>query len=439
MTTSEQLTTEQNNLQIKAARLEELERADENNGGLEEAEATERQTLITEVKNLTGKVDRLSAIEAAHRSGGLTAVPTQQVNPRPRIEVVDHVKALPKGTIFTRYAMAVAAGRGSYSDTLAYAKKWESQTPQVSQYIKAVAGTTVAASPGWGVELVNPSTASTEFVELLMPETIIGRVNGFERVPFNIPIITQTSGSTFGWVGEQGVKQVGELDFSRTTLGKHKVAGIVVLTEELVRLSEPAAEEVVRRDMIRQCAKFLDEAFIQIAKAAGANNPASITNGVSAPNASGTTLAALMADLNTMLTTLTAANLPLDGLVWVTTPETAVRLSLMVTSLGQSPAAISMNPTGGTLLGYPVIVSNAVDADSLILFKPSEIFLASDNMVTIDASNQATLDMAGGSSPTFSLWQKNCVGLRAEQWITWQKRRATVVAITDTIAYVPGT
>jgi hypothetical protein len=31
------------------------------------------------------------------------------------------------------------------------------------------------------------------------------------------------------------------------------------------------------------------------------------------------------------------------------------------------------------------------------------------------------------------------VGIRAERWITWQKRRASVVAIIDTIAYVPGT
>ena len=439
--TSERLTAEKANLQIKTARLEELD-VNEDNGTLEDGDVAERETLITEVKSLTAKVDRLSAIEAAHRSGEmgqLTPVSSHRGTPPARIDVVDHVKALPKGTLFTRYAMAVAAGRGSMSDTLAYAKRWNSQTPQVTAYIKAVEGTSTVATNDWGGELVNPSTIATEFVELLMPQTIIGRVSGFRRVPFNIPIITQTGGSTFAWVGEGDPKPVGELAFSRTTLGYHKVAGIVVLTEELVRLSNPAAEETVRRDLIDQCAEFLDEAFIQISKTAGANNPASITNGVSAPNASGTTLAALMADLNTALGTLTAANLPLDGLVIVTTPEVAVRLSLMVTSLGVAPSGFTMTPTGGTLLGYPVIVSNSVDADSLVIFKPSEIFLASDDRVTIDASNQATLDMAGTSTPTFSLWQKNCVGLRAEQWITWAKRRATVVAVIDTIAYVPGT
>lgn len=449
MNISEQLTAEQNNLQIKTQRLEELMRDDETNNGLEEADETERKNLMGEVKSLTAKVQGLQTIQAAQTTNlapifGVKGTATQPTGTRfPRIQV--EAPKLEKGTLFTRAAMAIAAGKGSYSDTVAYAKRWDSQTPEVTAYVKtmwgqkAVEGTSVVGSPAWGGELVNPDTIATEFVELVNDATIIGRVNGFRRVPFNIPIITQTGGSTFEWVGESGVKPVGELAFTRTTLGHHKVAGIVVLSEELIRLSRPNAEETVRRDLVEQCAQFLDQQFIRIAITAGADNPASITNGVSAPNASGTTLAALLADLNTALGTLTAADITLDGLVIVTTPEVALRLSLMVTSLGTAPSGFNMSPAGGTLLGYQVIVSNAVDADTLVIFKPSEIFLADDGRVTLDASNQATLDMSGGSTPTFNLWQRNCVGIRAERWITWQKRRPTVVAIIDTIAYVPGT
>jgi transglutaminase-like putative cysteine protease len=66
--------------------------------------------------------------------------------------------------------------------------------------------------------------------------------------------------------------------------------------------------------------------------------------------------------------------------------------------------------------------------------------LADDGRVTLDASNQATLDMMGGSpgAPTFNLWQRNCIGIRAERWIRWQKRRPTVVAVIDTAAYGPS-
>ncbi len=49
-----------------------------------------------------------------------------------------------------------------------------------------------------------------------------------------------------------------------------KAAGIVVLSEELVRSSSPSAEAIVRQDLIATIAQFLDEQFIQVAIAAGA-------------------------------------------------------------------------------------------------------------------------------------------------------------------------
>jgi len=280
----------------------------------------------------------------------------------------------------------------------------------------------------------------TEFVEMLMPQTIIGKVPGFRKVPFNIPIITQTGGSTFEWVGEGAPKPVGELAFERTTLGYTKCAGIVVLTEELIRLSTPNAEDRARGDLIEQCAKFLDEQFIQVAIAAGASNPASITNGVNSPAASGTDVDAVKADLMTALATFTAAKIPITGLVIATTPDLALGLSMLTNALGQTPAGFNVTPSGGTLLGYQVIVSESVDAGTVVIFKPSEIFLADDGQVRLDASNQATLDMNSGSpnTPIFSLWQRNCVGLRAERWIHWKKRRDSVVAVIDTAAYGPS-
>jgi len=443
MNVSEQLTAEKTALQTKSARLEELMTADQTNGGLEADETKELDTLSGEVSTLTAKIKKLTTLEAAQASmaSSLSVVHSTQPARTGRVEV----KTFPKGTLFTRYALAVAAGKGSYSDTLAYAKRF-GDTPEIAGFVKsmweqkAVEGTSVVASPGWGGELVNPSTAMTEFVELLMPQTIIGKVPNFRRVPFNIPIITQTGGSTFEWVGEGAPKPVGELAFERTTLGYTKCAGIIVLTEELIRLSTPNAEDRARGDLIEQCAKFLDEQFIQVAIAAGASNPASISHGVSTPAATGTDVDALKADLMTALATFTAAKIPITGLVIVTTPDIALGISMLTNALGQTPAGFNVTPSGGTLLGYPVIVSESVDTGTIVIFKPSEIFLADDGQVRLDASNQATLDMNSGSpnTPVFSLWQRNCVGLRAERWINWKKRRADVVAVIDSAAYGPA-
>ncbi len=446
MNTSEKLTSAKADLQTKAARLEELMNDDDQGNGLDAEQSAERNTLITEVKSMTETVSRLSTLEAAQAAqagavGYETNVPARIPAGRPTATRVEFKTAeLPKGTLFTRYAMSIAAGKGSHADTLAYAKRWTS-TPEVLQYIKSTEGVAFLNSPSWGSELVNPNTMQTEFVELLRAMTIVGRVPGFRMVPFNIPIITQTGGSTFEWVGEGGVKPVGELAFDRTTMPTSKVAGIIVITEELVRLSTPSAEATVRQDLTEQCARFIDEQFIRAAVSAGPNNPASITNGVTAPGAaSGTDINALLADLAAAFAIFDNANIPTDNLVIVTTPAIARGISLMISPLGnfQFPG---MQPNGGTLLGYPVVVSNSVDSGTLVIFKPSEIFLADDGRVTLDASNQATLSMAGGSpfgAPDFNLWQRNCIGIRAEEWIRWQKRRDNVVAVITGAAYGPA-
>lgn len=346
-------------------------------------------------------------------------------------------KELPKGTAFTRYVMAVAAGRGSLSDSLEYAKRWKDQTPEVLRYIKAVAGTTTNASSGeWGAELVYQDNLASEFVELLRPATVIGRINGWRRVPFNVRMATQVSGSTVNWVGERAPKPVSDLDFSEITLDYHKIAGIVVLTEELVRLSSPAAEETVRRDLIEQIAQFMDEQLLDTTVAAGANNPASLTNGVAAVAATGTDSDSLYADLNSAFASFDTANITTASLVFVMPMAVARGISTLRNALGQFEFT-GMNPMGGTLMGYPVIVSNSCPASTIIMINASEIFLAEDPAVRVDASKEATIDMAGGTSPTFSFWQRNCIGLRAEQWITWEKRRAEAVALITGAAYAP--
>ncbi len=442
LTIAEQKVAARSQMTEKSTRLQELADLSQTEAGLTTEDATERDTIIKDIGDLDKNIQMLSALELA-MCGQAQPIPTKAAAvavaaTTPRVQVV----TLDKGIRFARVGLAIAAGKGSLSDTMEYAKRWKGQTPEVFELVKqmvtkAVEGTSVVQSPGWGGELVNPNTAMTEFVELLMPQTIIGQVPGFDRVPFNIPIITQTGGSTFDWVDEGGVKPVGELAFERDTMGYAKCAGIIVMTEELVRFSSPSAEARARDDMVKQCRKFLDEQFIQAAVSAGSTSPASITNGVASPAASGTDVDALKADLMTAFGTFTAASIPLKGLVIVTTPEVALGISLLTNALGQTPAGFNVTPSGGTLLGYPVIVSESVDPGTLVIFKPSEIFLADDGQVRLDASNQATLDMSGSTSPVFSLWQRNCIGLRAERFINWKKKRSAVVAVIDTAAYGP--
>jgi len=432
---SQQIETAQAELDTKSARLDELITKDGTEGGLDSDETKECATLTTDLETGSQRLRQLKALEASMADRARSAFPITAVKTvAPRVEVVN----LPKGTLFTRYAMAVAAGKGSLSDTMAYAKRWEGQTPEVLRYIKAVAGSSVPESPGWGAELVYPTNIASEFVELLRHATIIGRIEGFRMTPFNVRVVVQTGGSTVNWVGEKAAKPVGELDFTTLTLGYDKIAGIVVLTEELVRLSSPSAEATVRTDLVNQIGEFMDEQFIDKAVAAGANNPASVTHGVSAIPASGTDLEAFFKDINAALGEFDDAHIPSTGVTIVTTPSVARGVSALRNPLGVQDAQVGMNPTGGTVMGYPVIVSDSVPDGDIVLLKASEILLADDGRVTLDSSNQATLDMSGGNSPTFNLWQKNCIGIRAERWVTWQKRRPGAVQLITGAAYGPA-
>lgn len=349
-------------------------------------------------------------------------------------------KDLPKGTGFARYAMALAATKGSISDALRYAERWKSSTPEVLELLeKANPGTT--ADSTFAAPLVYADNLVSEFIELLRPATVLGRIAGIRRVPFNVRIARQTAGmAAFNWVGEGAAKPVGELDFDTVTLAFHKIAGIVVLTDELVKHSAPNAEEVVRTDLVEQMARFIDVQFLRLTVAAGASNPASITNGVTPVAATGDDADALEADLFNALAPFDNTNVGDTNVTLIMQPKLARSIGLLRPDVGNGRLYPELTQRGGSLLGYPVITSNSVDNGFIVLVKGDEILLADDGSVSLDASREATIDAAGGNTPALSLWQKNLVGLRAERSMTWKKRRDTgAVSLISGAYYGPAT
>lgn len=357
-------------------------------------------------------VDTIKSTDGAARTRGAS-------EPMTRV----HVTNLPKGTGFTRYAMALAASRGSISDALRWAERWRSSTPEVIDLLERANAQTSTDSTSSG-PLVYAQNLVSEFIDLLRPATVLGRIPGVRNVPFKVRIPRMTAGfGAFNWVGEGAAKPVGEEDFDTVTLDHHKAAGIIVLTDELVKLSAPNAEELARRDMVEQMARFLDVQFLRITVASGANNPASITNGITPVAATGDDADALEADLFSAFATFDDNDSSDDSVVLLMQPKTARSIALMRPDIGNGRLYPELSPRGGSLLGYPVLVSNSVDNGFIVIVKGSEVLMADDGSVALDASREATIDMAGGNSPAFSLWQKNAVGIRAERGITWKRRR----------------
>ena len=109
------------------------------------------------------------------------------------------------------------------------------------------AGTTTDTT--WASPLVQLQNATSEFLDLLRPATIIGRIPGLTRVPFNIRIPSMTTDPTAYWVGEGGTKPVSAAAFDTQTLTFAKAVGLTVITEELLRFSTPSAEALLRNGL----------------------------------------------------------------------------------------------------------------------------------------------------------------------------------------------
>ncbi|VDS07572.1 Phage capsid family protein [Paracoccus haematequi] len=459
-TFAEQISAFEATRAAKSARMAELMDASAESGETLDAEgAQEYDDLKGEVKSIDEHLNRLRDMEklAVKSAADVTNATTTKASEGVRTVAAVKGNNLPKGTAFTRYAMALMAGKGNLMQSAEIAKRWD-DTPQVETVLKAAVAAGTTTDTNWAKPLVEYSNMASEFAELLRPATILGRIDGLRRVPFNIKVPRQTGGASASWVGEGAPKPVSSLAFDSITLGHTKVAGIVVMTEELVRFSNPAAEDIVRRDLVETIGGLIDKDFVDPAKAAVSGvSPASITNGVTPVVASGTSADHLRADVQALMAKFITANMSLSGAVWIMTETQALAIAMLLNPLGQPefPGLSISGGTAGTFFGIPVILSENIPAQSevtgppaipagsrIILAKASEIMLADDGQVMLDASNQASLQM--DSEPTnpptattvmVSLWQMNMVGIRAERFINWTKRRAGAVQYITGAAY----
>jgi HK97 family phage major capsid protein len=433
---------------------------------LDDPETQEYDGLKTEIKAVDDHLVRLKAHEVQMVATAAKVTPEVGADPNAATQsrdngttsIVNVKPNIEKGIAFTRYVKAICMARGSLTGALAIAqnnRQWQDQTPQVAKVLMAAVAAGDTTTSGWASELVYNQNLASEFIELLRPMTILGKLTGLTRVPFNVRMSGQDSGSTAYWVGQGKPIPVSKLNTLEVTLGIAKAAGLVVLTEELVRSSEPSAEMLVRNDIAKAIASFLDVQFIAPDYAAVTNvSPASITNGVTPTAATGTTSAALRTDVQTLFGIWIAANVDPSGGAWIMTPTSALAISLMLNALGQ-PVFPEITMNGGRFFGLPVIVSQAAkqvgspiagEGNLIVLVNQPDILLADDGQVTIDASREASLEMLDNptnqSVPTVtatsmvSMYQTNSVAIKGVRFINWKKRRSTAVAYIKDAAYV---
>ncbi|MDA8485154.1 phage major capsid protein [Pseudomonas resinovorans] len=451
----------------KAKRMQAIMEKSAEDGATLDAEQTEEyDTLVSEIEQIDKHVERLKAMEKT------MVAKAKRVEDDPRgttLEVkgfqvqAKNTEKLEPGIEFARYAMCkmasnrnpmvafeLAKSNYGHNERIIKALEFEARGGKLEGIMKATveAGTTLDAT--WAAPLVDYQNFAGDFVEYLRPRTILGQfgqgsIPSLNRIPFNVRIGGQTSGGNAYWVGEGAPKPLTAFDFTATELRWAKVATIAVLTNELIRFSNPSAERLVRDGLAGAVIERIDLDFVDPAKAAVANvSPASITNGIAGIPSSGTTAEDVRADVKALWQPFIDARNPPRNAVYIMDSTTALSLSLMQNPLGQSEfPGLTLN--GGTFMGVPVIVSDYVPRDSgggmVILANASDIWLADDGQVTIDVSQEASLQMldnptnnsaSGTATSMVSMFQTNSTAFRAERYINWARRRLSGVAyLTD--------
>lgn len=457
MTISEQITQHENSRAAKLAQRQAVfDKCGEEGRTPEPSEKETLDTLAREVESHDEYLKELyvqrsanvekatpvvatSAAKASDSRGGIASRGTPIVSVKSREA---------PGTGFARYVMAFAAAKGNRYEAAEYARQvFGDQGAPIAEWHRAAAMQTRAAvaagtttDANWAAPLVQTNYVN-EFLDLLRPQTLLGKIQGLRHVPYNTSIPAVTSGTTFQWVGQGKGKPVTKAQFSAVTLGHATAAGISVLTKQLIRLSTPDAQATVRDILVADCRQFLDEQFVDAAVAAVANvNPASITNGVTGTAASGTDVSDARTDISARVAAFAAANYGLGGLVILMSESQAFALGSMINSVG-NPAFPGLGLNGGSILGIPVVTSETVGAQIVLAHAPS-ILVADADGLEIDMSDQASIEMvddpadpADATTVYTSMFQNNMVAIRVERMITWGKARATAVDRITSAAY----
>ena len=234
----------------------------------------------------------------------------------------------------------------------------------------------------------------------------------------------------------------------QVTLPPLKVGGTVVTTVELARLSTPAADTLIRDDLVRAIAALTDRSFVDPTNAGEAGvSPASITYGAPSFAASGATEDALIADLQRLLQLVYDSEEDAGALHLITSRRQAVALSLM-----DSNATRGVTIDGGTLGGIPLITSSAVETtsadspgvyeSSIIAVDASAVLLADPDQATITTARHSTLEMESApNSPQtaatvlVNLWTRDLIAWQATRFVNWQLARPGACAVITGTAY----
>lgn len=306
---------------------------------------------------------------------------------------------------FAQVARFVALSRGSPSEAALLAREANATDRVVQVLEKAAVGAGSLADPNWAGDLAGYQSLAAAFLQSLQHASVFDRVlPHMVRCPLNATVGVTTLGASGDDAMEGSFKKISELSVAASgQVPVTKAVCVLVFTADLLRSVSADALALIRKELRAGVVKTTDSTFMQL-----------VTAGASSMAAAGDDLDSIRDGLRWLLQTVqTGAE---SRLFFVTSSPIAKALSIMGNDGGF--AFPNMTPSGGTVGGTEVLVSDAVGDDEVVLLSADQI-AASAGTIRLDSASHATLRMSStpDSDPTLSsLWQANKIGLRAERY-----------------------
>jgi Phage capsid family len=443
-TLADQIKDLENTRAAKAGRMSDvMQKSIDDGRSTDQAESEEFDTLEAEIKQIDEDLVRLKRLQSLQgqsaqpvsgstsEKGTTSRGPTIIVKPRDVDEAFE-------GQNFVRRALARTIAKMDGVNAAAYAQyRWGKTNPTLVEIIKTDVAGGGSGSGEWGAELVSADNRYTgDFITYLYARTLYAQLP-LREIPANVTIKGQDGAATGYWVGESKAIPMSKPDFSTVSLTPLKVAALTTMSKELLRDSSPSAEMWVRDSIVQAAAQRIDATFISTTAASAGVSPAGILNNIAANASAGTDTTGVLNDIKELRYNFIAANNS-GGLVWCMNPSLASSLSLMRNALGQKDFT-EINQNGGILEGDPVYVSENINANYLVLMKPSDIFRIGLGGVEVSMSEHATIEQAdnpSGASDTptdqsqgiVGMFQTDSVALKVVQSINFARRRTSAVA-----------
>lgn len=435
----------------RAERTETINKSLDEGRTVDSAEKEAIDTLSQEIKALEDQVTMVKGLIDADVATAKTVDGTTERKTATRVDGIKvQANHAEKGMAMAQLVrLHYQAGGNQFALAQIAESQKGSIDPRVVDFAKAAVPAANTGVPAWAGNLVTPGGVYGDFVEYLMPFTIIGKFGrdgrpALRSVPFNVPLIGQLTAGSAAWTGEGRAKPLTQWTYGTSMLQPLKIATIAVVTEELLKRASLPADMMIRDELVRALIARMDTDFVNPTKAAVAGiSPASVTNGVTPIVSSGNDAVAIRNDIAALMGKFLAANnVPSTG-VYLMGTALALQLSMMQNPLGQTEFP-GIGMTGGTFMGLPVIVSDYVPAETVILMNANDVYFADEGGIDVSMSREASLEMDSApahnsTTPTpaqlVSLWQTNSVAWRVERSLNWAKRRPEAVQVLGTVKW----